>query len=220
MQAFLGNSLCYFLFEFQPIITLEGSISYTLQREGENKVKRRLSAQFMDTSASTGIKTRETGVCVGARALASILMIYRVNSSKGLPPVPMARRKHWHSWQRLSRDSPGVWREREREREGLAVLHSSISSHKIQYADRAIQFVMHSGSAVTPVAPAIISGCQHSQADPLGCCLSWFCRFLQVTVKTVKEVHVLCFRGWTEWFNRTILIHSLTIACYARVKHF
>lgn len=38
MQAFLGNSLCYFLFEFQPIITLEGSISYTLQREGENKV--------------------------------------------------------------------------------------------------------------------------------------------------------------------------------------
>lgn len=35
---FFCKILCYFPFEIQPIITLEGSISYTFQRRGKNKV--------------------------------------------------------------------------------------------------------------------------------------------------------------------------------------
>lgn len=35
---------CVFPFEIQPIITLEGSISYTFQREGKNKVTVQVSS--------------------------------------------------------------------------------------------------------------------------------------------------------------------------------
>lgn len=58
--------------------------------EREDKVKRRLSAQLIDSSTPTGINTRKMGVCTCARAHArvsvSVLMIYHVNLSKGLSP--------------------------------------------------------------------------------------------------------------------------------------
>lgn len=64
--------------------------------EREDKVKRRLSAQLIDSSAPTGINTRKLCMCVRmcARtsvckracvcARVSVLMIYHVNLSKGL----------------------------------------------------------------------------------------------------------------------------------------
>lgn len=60
--------------------------------EREDKVKRRLSAQLIDSSAPTGINTRKlcvcarTSVCMRACECArvSVLMIYHVNLSKGL----------------------------------------------------------------------------------------------------------------------------------------
>lgn len=56
--------------------------------EREDKVKRRLSAQVIDSSTPTGINTRKMCVCmcacVHACVSVSILMIYHVNLSKGL----------------------------------------------------------------------------------------------------------------------------------------
>lgn len=60
--------------------------------EREDKVKRRLSAQLIDSSNPTGINTRKMCVCMCARVCAcmcvyvSVLMIYHVNLSKGLFP--------------------------------------------------------------------------------------------------------------------------------------
>ena len=151
--------------------------------EREDKVKRRLSAQLIDSSTPTGINTRKMCVCVCAclracffvhpRACvyASGLMIYHVNLSKGLSPCWCPKETLTFSTVScvfvcvcLRTHVSGMLWERER---GGGCLTAVFPWDQILCVDSAIPTFRYSGSAVAPQVPAIILGGQHYQWQTL-----------------------------------------------------